>query len=306
MKSLSRTLLALVVIGSCCVVAGFASAAEKPIKVLIVNGYSNHDWQRTTSLTEAILKKANLFDVSVSTVPAKTDDPAYAVWQPAFQDYDVVIQTCNDINGSGPVWPEPARVAFERYMREGGGMFALHSANNAFAGWEEYSRMLGLAWRKKDYGFALKITEDESIERIPPGQGAGTSHGERTDRVIHRLGDHPIHQGMPRAWKTPLIEVYTHVRGPAENCTVLSWAEDPKTKVRWPIEWIVEYGKGRVYTSTFGHVWHNETDPVDMRCAGFQTLMVRGLQWLAHRSVNDPLPADFPSEGEVSLRPLPQ
>lgn len=281
-------------------------AGEERIKVLIVNGYSNHDWQRTTSLTEAILKKTNLFDVSISTVPAKADDPAYAGWLPAFKDYDVVIQTCNDINGSGPVWPEPARVDFERYMREGGGMFALHSANNAFAGWEEYSRMLGLAWRKKDYGFALKITEDESIERIPPGQGAGTSHGERTDRVIHRMGDHPIHMGMPRLWKTPLIEVYTHARGPAENCVVLSWAEDPKTKVRWPIEWAVGYGKGRVYTSTFGHVWRGEEDPVDMRCAGFQTLMVRALQWLANRPVNDPIPSDFPSEREVSLRRLPQ
>jgi uncharacterized protein len=162
-----------------------------------------------------------------------------------------------------------------------------------------------LGWRKKDYGYALRLGTDESIEKIPPGQGAGTSHGARTNRVVHQLGDHPIHAGLPRRWKTPMIEVYTYARGPAENLTVLSWAEDPKTQERWPIEWAVHYGEGRVYTSTFGHVWRDEADPVDMRCAGFQTLFVRALQWLAKRPVDFPVPPDFPTEDSIVLRPLP-
>jgi hypothetical protein len=36
-----------------------------------------------------------------------------------------------------------------------------------------------------------------------------------------------------------MIGFYTHARGPANNLTVLSWAEDPATKSRWPIEWTV-------------------------------------------------------------------
>jgi uncharacterized protein len=291
---------------ACCLMASVHAANRSArIKVLLVDGYSNHDWQRTTRLACAILRPTDLFDVTISTAPASTNDPAYAMWSPSFKDVDVVIQTCNDLEGKGPPWPLPVRERFEKFVREGGGVFVLHSGNNAFADWEAYNRIIGLGWRKKDYGWALRIRADESIERIAPGEGANTSHGVRTDRVLHRLGDHPIHAGLPQRWKTPLIEVYTHARGPAEDVTVLSWAEDPKTHERWPIEWAVQYGQGRVYNSTFGHVWRDESDPVDMRCAGFQTIFVRALQWLAKRPVTFPVPADFPTESATVLRPLP-
>ncbi|MBC8094622.1 MAG: ThuA domain-containing protein [Akkermansiaceae bacterium] len=281
-------------------------AADAParIRVLIVDGYSNHDWQRTTRLTRDILEAVGLFDVTVSTAPASTNDPAYATWSPAFTNFNVVVQTCNDLGGRGPLWPEPARKAFENFSRSGGGVFVLHSGNNAFANWDAYNHIIGLGWRNKNFGYALRVNADEAIERIPPGEGANTSHGARADRVLHRLGDHPIHAGLPRRWKTPLIEVYTHARGPAENVTVLSWAEDPKTQVRWPIEWTIQFGEGRVYNSTFGHVWRDEVDPVDMRCAGFQTILVRACQWLAKRPVDFPVPADFPMEETTVLRPL--
>ncbi len=281
-----------------------AAEASGRIKVLLVDGYSNHDWQRTTRLARGILEPTGLFEVTVSTAPGSTNDPAYANWSPVFKDFDVVIQTCNDLGGRGPLWPAPARDAFEKFVHDGGGVFVFHAGNNAFANWEAYNQIIGLGWRKKEYGYALRIGTNEVVERIPPGEGAGTSHGARTDRVIHRLGEHPIHAGVPRTWKTPLIEVYTHARGPAENLTVLSWAEAPKTQVRWPIEWTVQYGQGLVYNSTFGHVWRDEADPVDLRCAGFQTVFVRALQWLAKRPVTFPVHADFPTEENTVLRPL--
>jgi Trehalose utilisation len=294
-------------ISSLCLLAPYVHAGDQPsrIKVLIIDGYSNHDWQRTTRLVRGILDPTGLFEIIVSTAPASTNDPAYGTWSPAFKDFDVVIQTCNDLGGKGPLWPAPVREAFEKFVSDGGGVFVLHAGNNAFADWEAYNKIIGLGWRKKEYGYALRIGVDESIERIPPGEGAGTGHGARTDRVIHRLGDHPIHAGLPRRWKTPLIEVYTYARGPAENLTVLSWAEDPQTQARWPTEWVVQYGKGRVYNSTFGHVWRDEADPVDMRCAGFQTIFVRALQWVAKRPVTFSVPADFPTEDATGLRPLP-
>ena len=274
-----------------------------PVRVLIVDGYSNHDWRRTTELVRGILAPTGLFQVSVSTVPTNTRDAAYADWRPAFTHFDVVIQNCNSLGG-GPGWPAAARADFEQFVRAGGGVYVLHSGNNAFADWPEYNRMIGLGWRGKDQGWAVCVETNGVLHRIAPGDGSGTSHGARTDRVIHRLGDHPIHAGLPRHWLTPQIEVYTHARGPAENLTVLSWAEDPKTQVGWPIEWVVHYGAGRMYTSTFGHVWKNEADPVDMQCAGYQTLLVRALQWLAGRPVSWPVPSDFPTAAAVSLRPL--
>jgi len=305
MKRLPWISAAWMALGAACLLFFLhgGSLRSGQIRVLITDGHSNHDWKRTTALVASILRKTGLFSVDVSTAPARKDDPGWNSWCPRFSDYDVVIQNYNDLGGGAP-WPEPACRAFEKFVREGGGVFILHSANNAFPQWEEYNRIIGMGWRPRSYGYALRIAGDGTPIRIPPGSGNNTWHGSRTDRVIHLLGNDPVHQGMPREWLTPLIEVYTHARGPAENVSILSWAEEPSTHERWPIEWTVLYGKGRVYNSTFGHVWRNEIDPVDMKCAGFQTVLIRALQWLAGRPVTWPIPPDFPSADHPSLRPL--
>lgn len=280
--------------------------ASGRIQVLITDGCNNHDWKHGTQLLTALLGATGLFDVSVSTAPLKTD-PAYAAWCPDFKKFDVVVQNFN--NGPGKVsrwdWPDPARAAFEDFVKQGGGVYMLHSANNSFPNWDAYNHMIGLGWRDKDAGVAVQIGPDESVIRIPSGVGKGSSHQPRQDRLVHLMGNDPIHAGMPRTWMTPLLEVYNYMRGPAENLTVLSWAEDPKTLVRWPVEWVVAYGKGRVYASSLGHVWRDEAEPVDFRCAGFQTILVRAIQWLAARPVTYPIPPDFPTATATSLRTLP-
>jgi type 1 glutamine amidotransferase len=279
-------------------------AATQSIRVLIIDGFSNHDWAHTTALIRAVLDATGRFRVDVATCPAKPTEPAFADFRPKLADYDVVIPNCNSL-GNGGQWPQALRDEFVTFVRDGGGAFIFHSANNSFAGWNDYDRIIGLGWRGKDIGTALTIDSDGSIRRIPPGEGKGTSHGTRTDRLVHRIGDHPIHAGLPRQWMAAKIEVYTYARGPAEGVEVLSWAEDPATKTRWPIEWTITYGKGRAYNSTFGHVWRNESNPVGMRCAGFQTILVRAFQWLAKRPVDFPIPPDFPSAAETRLRDLP-
>jgi type 1 glutamine amidotransferase len=97
--------------------------------------------------------------------------------------------------------------------------------------------------------------------------------------------------------------VYNYACGPAENVEVLSCGQDPLGKLNWPVEWTVRYGQGRVYVATFGHVWSNDVQPVSMRCAGVQALIVRCLRWLARRPVSYPVPADFPSAEKTSIRP---
>ncbi len=284
--------------------SGTCAEPAPPIKVLIIDGFSNHDWARTTAFIRGILEPTRRFRVETATCPAKTSDPAFATFRPRLATCDVVIVNCNSL-GNGGKWPEPVREGFVKFVHEGGGVFIFHSANNSFPDWPDYDRIIGLGWRGKDAGTAITISPEGALQRIPPGEGKGTSHGARTHRVVHRLGDHPIHAGLPRKWVAALIEVYTYARGPAENLEVLSWAEDPATKTRWPIEWTVSFGKGRVYNSTLGHVWRGENDPPGVRCAGFQTILVRALQWLARRPVDFPVPADFPGEGQAVLRPLP-
>ncbi len=302
---MTTTKLAILSVMIClAVVNNSAGAANAPIRVLIVDGFSNHDWAHTTRLIRQVLDTAGGISVDVATCPAKPTDPAFATFNPTFTNYDVVLLNCNDL-GNGGQWPDAMKQNFVNFVHDGGGVFVFHSANNAFANWDEYSKIIGLGWRHKEAGVAITIDADGKLQKIPAGEGKGTSHGTRTDRQIHIMGDDPIHAGMPRVWMAAMIEVYTYARGPAENLDVLSWAEDPATKVRWPIEWTVSYGKGRVYNSTFGHVWKDETNPPDLRDAGFQTIMVRALQWLAKRPVDFPIPSDFPGEDKPSLRDLP-
>lgn len=285
---------------------GFAADAPR-IRVLIVDGYSNHDWRLTTALIRGILEPTGRFDVSVSTAPPTADAPGWDAWRPKFSDYDVVIQTCNDLGG-GPRWPRAVEEDFEKFVRDGGGVYVWHAGNNAFAGWPAYNEMIGLGWRKRDFGWALAVGPDGQVIRIPAGEGGDTGHGARLDTVVKRLGDHPIHAGLPREWLTPDIEVYYFARGPAQHLEVLSHGHDPRTQRSWPLEWTVAYGQGRVYTSTFGHVWKGDTQPERMRCAGLQTVVVRALQWLAGREPDLPVPADFPTADKISVRgeiPLP-
>ncbi len=287
---------------------GVFAADSAKIRVLITDGCSNHDWALTTRCIRAILTPTGLFDISVSTTPPTAASPGWDTWRPKFADYDVVIQHYNDINGGAP-WPAAVRADFEAYVRNGGGVYVWHAGNNAFPDWPAYNQVIGLGWRKKDQGTALQVGDDEKIIRIPSGEGNNTSHGPRFDATVIRLGDHPIHQGLPRRWKAANIEVYNYARGPAENVEVLSYANDEvRTKLNWPIEWTVTYGQGRVYTSTLGHVWKDDVQPVTVRDAAVQTLLVRALQWLAKRPVTWPVPADFPTENATSVRaelPLP-
>jgi type 1 glutamine amidotransferase len=302
MRAYSRCLAFFTTVVVC--VAGCRASEPAPdrIRVLIVDGFSNHDWRQTTALIRGVLAATDGFDVSVSTAPEKADEAGWANWRPRFAEYDVVIQTCNDYGG-GPAWPEAVRQDFEAYVRNGGGVHIFHSAQNAFIGWKAYEEMVGLCWRDKDYGASIRVSEYGGLVRIPPGEGGGTGHGPRGDRLVTRRGEHPIHAGLPRAWITPVLEVYSYGRGPAENVEVLSYAQNPQNGLLWPVEWTVAHGKGRVYVSTYGHVWRGDVQPASMRCAAVQTLLPRALQWLAGKPVKLPVPPDFPGTESASIRP---
>jgi type 1 glutamine amidotransferase len=271
------------------------------VRVLIVDGFSNHDWKQTSNLTKRILEESRLFQVDVSTFPADSTDQA--TWAPAFKNYSVVIQNCNNIQNKALRWPRRVELELQSYVKNGGGLYVLHSGNNAFPHWKEYDDMIGLGWRPKTTGYALEIDEHRRVIRIPPGEGNGTNHGKRFDAIIQVLNRHPINQGYPDQWKTAFTEVYNYPRGTAENLTILSYAYDStSTQKMWPVEWVVKYGKGRVYNSSMGHLWKNEVYPASYRCIGFQTTMIRVTEWLATGRVTYPVPENFPTKDTVRLR----
>ena len=181
--------------------SAFGQSQPNKINVLIVDGFSNHDWKQTSFLVKTILEKSNLFNVAISTTPSEPDDPEWKNWRPKFKDFDVVIQNTNNIDNKKFRWPREVEKDLEDYVSAGGGLYILHSANNAFPEWKEYNLMIGLGWRSKDEGVALQVKDNGDIIAIPSGEGESTYHGDRHDEIIYILNDHPINNGFPREWK---------------------------------------------------------------------------------------------------------
>jgi uncharacterized repeat protein (TIGR03806 family) len=273
---------------------------EGKIKVLIVEGVTNHAWEKRLNIVRAILAKDGSFDVDFTITPTAAGDPAWDAWRPNFSDYDVVISGYNNLGGL-PSWPQEVKDSFAAYVHGGGGFYAFHEANNSFAEWPQYNQIIGLGWRDRSFGKAITVNADGSLNEIPAGTGENTGHGARQDVMVTKRGNHPIHAGLPATWMVADIEVYRYARGPAENLTVLSYAAD-RDGIRFPIDWTVEYGAGRTYASSYCHVWGDVAEPPGARCAAFQTVFVRAMKWLAKRDPGNAAPADFPTPAATSLR----
>jgi type 1 glutamine amidotransferase len=278
---------------------------ENQLAALIIDGMNNHDWARASRILQSILLASGRFTVDVSTSPAAGAAALeWENWRPQFDRYDVVVMNFNGGHtAKGVHWPRALEQALENYVRDGGGLVAYHAANNSFPNWTAYNAMIGLGWRNKEYGASLVVSPEGKVVEIPQGEGRNPGHGPEHDFVVTVLDrTHPITRGMPEKWLHPHEQLTHGQHGPAGNITVLTYAFSRDTKENEVMDWVVPYGKGRVYTTMLGHLWKNGPDTA-MRCAGFQTLLVRGAEWAATGSVTSAIPDDFPSSSEIRLRP---
>jgi uncharacterized protein len=281
--------------------------AAEPIPLLIVDGQNNHDGPRATKILKEILEKDRRFHVDVSTTPpAKAQAADWDKWRPDFSHYKVVLSNFNGGHtATGARWPRAVEKSLEDYVSGGGGLVIYHAANNSFLQWPAYNEMIGLGWRDKSFGPGLIVSPEEKVVVVPRGEGHGPGHGPEHDFVVTVLDrDHPITRGLPRKWKHP-HEQLTHGQhgpGPDRGLHVLTYAWSKDTKENEVMDWVIPYGKGRVYVTMLGHLWNGGPD-VTMRCPGFQTLLIRGCQWVSGGEVTYGVPADFPSESEIKQRP---
>lgn len=275
---------------------------RQPSRVLLLTGQNNHDWRRTTPMMQQILEATGRFEVTVSTSPPGGSQPdAWRDWRPDFGAADVVLSDYN-----GEVWPDPVRDQFVEYVRGGGSVLIQHAANNAFPGWTEYEDMVGLLWRGAGEGSRL-YWDGEQWVRQAPGEGIGAGHGGLHDWTITtRQADHPIFRDLPPAWRHAQDELYHGQRGPAEELQMLATAwsspESGGSGVHEPMVWWRRYGEGKALTLLPGHLWGGQQDTRSFRCAGFQTLLQRSVEWLATGEVTLAVPDDFPTEEQTSCR----
>jgi len=328
-----------------CTAAGSVFATDTlPTRVLIVDGRNNHDWRITTDSLRATLLQTNLFEVDVSTAPGqllpaaprtpRTEDQAalakhaeaalrhreafrelqpkadalWQAWSPKFSQYDVVV-----LNYNGPRWNEKMQADFLKFVKDGGGVVLVHAANNAFGDWDEFNKLIGLGWRKAGFGKALKVNPDTSETFVasekentttPLNSGHGSKH---SFVVIPRETQHPIMKGLPPRWKHGSDELYHHMRGPAENLTILSSAysapEQRGVDMHEPITWEVKYGEGRVIVTTMGHFWPQQTNWDSLHCVGFQTVFARSVEYAGTGDVSLDVPTEFPQGDNLVIKP---
>jgi type 1 glutamine amidotransferase len=63
--------------------------------------------------------------------------------------------------------------------------------------------------------------------------------------------------------------------------------DDKNSDKHEPVVWVATYGKGRVYENVLGH------DVAAMKSVGFQTLLIRGVEWAATGEVRYPVPDEL-------------
>ncbi len=279
------------------VLAVFSLADTPPAKLrtLILDGQNNHKWEITTPVLRHALESSGAFTVTVSTTPPKgSPAEAWDTWRPAFSDYDVVVSNYN-----GEDWPEPVRAAFEAYVKNGGGFVSVHAANNSFGDWTEYNRMIGVGgWggRDENSGPWLYVKDGKLFRDRSPGKGG--AHGPQHEFVVEIVeANHPVTRGLPPRWLHAQDELYSRLRGPAENVTVLAAATSDLTGEKEPSLLAIDYGQGRVFHTTLGHADYS------MLCRGFYETLQRGTEWAATGDCarTSEVPADFPSADALSV-----
>jgi len=127
------------------------------------------------------------------------------------------------------------------------------------------------------------------------------SHGpQHPYQIIVREPDHPITKGLPKAFMHSKDELYSNLRGPAKNLTVLATALAAKEKGgtgrHEPILMTIAWGKGRIFHTVLGHAG------TQMKCVAFIVTLQRGAEWAATGKVTQKVPADFPTANEVRRR----
>ena len=208
-------------------VARGAAAAEiranpgAPAKVLIVTGhdYPGHLWRETTPVLTAHLAQDPRLEISV------TEDARF-LGSPTLTNYACIVLHYMNWQDPGP--GAAAQENLRRTLEAGTGLVLVHFACGAFQDWPEFVKMAGRVW-------------DPKLRGHDP-------YGLFTVRIVDAT--HPITAGLPDFATTD--ELYTCLAGDTP-VHLLCDAVSKVDRKPYPMAFVLEYGKGRVFLSTLGH-----------------------------------------------------
>lgn len=225
-----------------------ASGAD-PIKVLVVTGGCCHDYDYQTKAMQLAAKEQGI-DIEWTIVfeggkgtRAKIELYEKTNWADGF---DVVVHN--------ECFADTDDASYIRKItdvhRNGVPAVVIHCAMHTYrsAKVDDWREFLGVTSRHHEHQsrYAVEVTEK----------------------------DHPITKGIPEGYKTPMDELYI-VEKVWPNTKVLATSKSEKTGEVQPVFWTNNFGKARVFGTTYGHSNDTFTDPI------FLATVVRGIVWAA-------------------------
>jgi len=225
---------------------------SKTIRVLILSGRNNHEWQQTTGFLENMFQQTGNFKTKITNQP---DTLKFA----DFEKFDVVLSNWNSWPENDLRWPEQTEKALLQFIENGGGFVTFHSSTSAFYKWPEFQEISTAAW----------IMDT-------------TSHGKPSETKVEITGaEHPVTHGMKafeifdELWINTAKNHKFEVLGTATNEELTQNGMEKQ-----PAIMVAGYGKGRIFHTILGH------DLKAMESEGFQLLLLRGTEWAATGKVS--------------------
>jgi type 1 glutamine amidotransferase len=222
--------------------------AARPLRALLITGGCCHNYAfQTRSLTNAVARHAvvDWTIVNEGGDGTKAEIPLYSRKDWA-KGYDVVVHNECFADTTSPDYIRSITAVHEA----GVPAVVIHCAMHTYRATsiDDWRRFLGVTSRRHDHQ-----------SRYP---------------VKKVLPQHPIVKDIPDDWRTPKDELYVIDKvwpGATPLATSVSEA-DGKT---YPVAWINQNGRGRVFGTTFGHSDDTFRDPV------YLDMVSRGLVWAA-------------------------
>lgn len=214
-----------------------------PARILLVTGidYPGHPWRQTAPALKELLEKDPRLQVRLIEDPNLLDSRA-------LRDYDAVV--LHFMNWEVPSPGAEARENLRRFVENGKGLMLVHFACGAWQDWPEFRNLAGRSYDPK----------------LRPHDPRGRFKVEIADP------DHPITRGL-QAFETD-DELYTCLAG-ERPIHVVAQARSKVDAKYYPMGFVLDYGRGRVFHTVLGH------DVRAITNSAVPELFRRGCAWAA-------------------------
>ncbi|MGB9601501.1 MAG: ThuA domain-containing protein [Limisphaerales bacterium] len=221
----------------------FAQQEKKEARILIVTGndYPGHEWKKTTPALTNLLSQDKRLKIEVLYDPNKLGEVD-------LKRFDAVILHFMNWETTSP--PIEARANLQNSVKEGKGLMLIHFACGAWQDWKEFRQIAGRVWNPK----------------FRPHDPRGVFLVEITDR------EHPITRGL-KDFQTD-DELYTCLDG-ERPVHIIAKAKSKVDGKDYPMAFVFEYGRGRVFHTVLGH------DVKAITNSAVPELFRRGCAWVA-------------------------